>query len=796
MNDSIIMKSPSSWHRDMYREAAPTGNGIIGAMVYGGIAQETVAINHCRLWGLGKVQELPDIHEALKKTREGIDAGDFWNANWISANALKEKNYAPKLGTPCPLCDLRVEMKKHEMFTDYQRIIHMDSGEVCVSWNEKSAEYERKLFVSRTRDLIFYELTAKNSLMDLDLWLDIHETYEDDAKQKRESLKEHSKSIALGNQIMFYAKHEDDTYYGAKAIIKCDGVMIPKTDGRMKIEDASSILVVVEVFVGKDYEKATNRSYEFLEEVFCYKEMRKEQKNLHSKLYNSAKLNLSDENSQSNEQLIAGAYDKFSSPALLERQWKYGRYLMICGTREDGLPFPLYGLWHGRYKMPWPHNMANENVEMIYWHTMSGGLFFATKTLIHYYAERIDSFREIARKMFGISGIYMPAGTTPGNCYPNQIVPVILNWIGCAGWISSHMYQYYLYTGDEEILENEILPFMTGTAEFYVNYLVKDETGTYKIYPSVSPENTPGNLIPKDNEDLAHPCPSVVNATMDVAIIKELLSNLIDLTKERKEYEENREVWNEVLKHLPLYETTEDGDIKEWIYKGLDQRYNHRHLSHIYPVFPGDEIVKGREDEEIIQAFEKAVNKRVLGAQTGWSLAHMACIYARFEQPEKTIECLDILNKSCLLNNLFTLHNDFRGMGLTLGRGSFAPVQLDAAMGVVQAIQEMLLYVGEGMLKLLPALPKRLNHGSLRDFHIYTGTISMDWDMENEIFYAIIKANRDTKLNLVLPMGTKYGEIERDGVKTMFRSGDRVSIMAGTNIEVYAKVNFENNKEE
>ena len=96
------------------------------------------------------------------------------------------------------------------------------------------------------------------------------------------------------------------------------------------------------------------------------------------------------------------------------------------------------------------------------------------------------------------------------------------------------------------------------------------------------------------------------------------------------------------------------------------------------------------------------------------------------------------------------------------------------------------------MLKLLPALPKRLYHGSLKDFHIYTGTISMDWDMENESFYAIIKANRDTKVNLFLPTGTKYGEIERDGIKTMFRNGDGVSIMAGKNIEVYAKVSFDN----
>ena len=376
---------------------------------------------------------------------------------------------------------------------------------------------------------------------------------------------------------------------------------------------------------------------------------------------------------------------------------------------------------------------------------------YTLKTLIHYYTSRMDIYRECAKKIFGLPGIYLPAGTTPENSMPNQIVPVIMNWIGCAGWLSQHFYQYYQYTRDEKLLEKEILPFMMEAADFYVNYLVKGDDGIYKIYPSVSPENTPANLIPEEQPDMAHPCPSVINATMDIAIIKELLTNLLEVCRERKTAQENCNLWQEIVEHLPEYGVTEDGDVKEWQYEGLEQRYNHRHLSHIYPVFPGNEVVKGRDPENVLQSFELAVDKRILGAQTGWSLAHMACIYARFGRAEKAMECLDTLDKSCLLNNLFTLHNDWRWMGLTLGRGSFAPIQLDAAMGIVQAIQEMLLYAGKDVLKLLPALPKRLSVGKVIGLHFITGIIDMQWDVPKRMFRACMTAKRATKIQLIAP---------------------------------------------
>ncbi len=772
--DCLVMTSPAAWHRDMYREAAPTGNGIIGVSVYGGIMQERIAINHCRLWEKGRKQELPDVHEAFQRTREFIDKGNYMEGNWCSANALKEREYGPRLGNPIPVCDLYYEMQDRKLFKHYKRCIHMDTGVVDVSWEEKDNKYNRSTFVSRADDLVYHKITSSEERFNLEFIAGKHETFEDDVKKKWEN--KESYSYASGNVFCFEAQHEDDTWYGVIGKIATDGEVMEAALGSSKllVKNATWVLVVAKTIVGSKvplkgtmHEVSESLPMDYVAGLEAHQE-------LHEKLYKSVSLSLSDIKDTTNEELLSQAYDGEATPELLEKQWKFGRYLMVCGTREDGLPFPLYGLWHGRYKMMWPHNMANENLEMIYWHTMAGNLSFATKTMIHYYVSKMPQFRECARKLFGLPGIYMPAGTTPEHSLPTQIVPVILNWIGCAGWISQHFYQYYIYTGDEKMLHEEILPFMIEAAEFYENYVQRDKDGRIRIYPSVSPENTPTNFIPKDNPDMAHPCPSVENATMDIAIIKELFTNLMEISKNTGLYQEKREVWQDIIDNLPAYDKTEDGDIREWQKDGFEERYNHRHLSHIYPLFPGLEVVRGRDDEELVKAFEKAVEKRVLGAQTGWSLAHMACIYARLERPDNVMECLDILAKSCLLRNLFTLHNDWRGMGLTLGRGSQAPVQLDAAMGVVGAIQEMLLFVSKDCIKLLPALPDRLNAGEVKGIRFATGSLDMRWNRKQGEFEAELYAERNTRVQIILP------EYIRNNCSV--KSGEIIEIAAGQSI--------------
>lgn len=763
--NTIILKTPASWHGDMWREGLPSGNGVIGALVYGNVAEETILINHCRLWHWGIKNELPDISYTLAETRRLIDEGKFWEANWISANALKEKGYEAKLASPCPLCDIKVDMGDRGVFKKYRRMLNMETGEVTVTWLEGNCRFERKAFVSRADNILVYKITSEMNNLGADIYIQLHETFDKDTEKMREEVKDSLEITAEGNYIYYAATNDNGKDFGAVMKVVCDdGSLSAGENGRIKISGSSSVTAYCCFFANSEREKEFGLLKEKLEKITnspcSYESCLERHVKLHKALFESVDIKLACEEAEqekmglSNEELILDAYEDIASNALIEKVWRFGRYLMISGTSEseESLPFPLYGLWAGKYRLAWPHNMANENIQMIYWHTMVGGLEYTMKAFINYYTGMMDEFRLNARRLFGCSGIYIPAGTTPGMGFPNQIVPVIMNWIGAAGWLAQHFYKYYKFSGDEKLLREKILPFMYEAAQFYMDYIVFDESGHCKIYPSVSPENTPKSLMPSEEyEHLAHPCPSAINATMDFAIIKELLGNLIEGATITGMYQDMVSKWQEILKAIPEYQKNPDGDIKEWMHPALTDRYTHRHLSHIYPVFPGTEYVMGRDDPDMLAAFELAVNKRVLGSQTGWSLAHMSCIYSRLEKPDKALECLDILIRSCLINSFFTLHNDWRWMGLTLGRGSFAPIQMDANMGFVNAVQEMLIFVSDDIVKLLPACPERFKKGKAENLRFMTGRVSFEWDRDKKYFSCIFEACRDTKIKVILP---------------------------------------------
>ncbi|MBQ2664301.1 MAG: hypothetical protein IJG16_09155, partial [Clostridia bacterium] len=206
--------------------------------------------------------------------------------------------------------------------------------------------------------------------------------------------------------------------------------------------------------------------------------------------------------------------------------------------------------------------------------------------------------------------------------------------------------------------------------------------------------------------------------------------------------------WNKIINSIPEYKTNGSGEVREWQDERFKDRYYHRHLSHIYPVFPGDEVTT---EDSRISAFEKAVDLREIGAQTGWSLAHMASIYARFERGSDAMQCLNDIARTCMQPNLLTLHNDWRRMDISLEMESDAPIQLDALMGYVNAVQEMILYSSEKLIKLLPALPDNMTRGKIKDWRFVGGSIGMEWDIENSKLTAQLTADRDITLDIKLP---------------------------------------------
>lgn len=778
MRHRLEMQYPSSWWHDMWREGLAVGNGVTGANLYGGAKREILQLCRHDLWYNGSEEEVPDVHEAFLSQREKMDAGRFYEASWEIVNALKEKGYTSRLEAHLPAAMLTVEQAPIRGFRGFRRWLDMERALACQQWRDGPAVMYREVFVSRKEDVAVYRLRAEregkseedfSELLDYVLELKAY-------CNEGETTKDAMKAVWEQADVRVVCEEERRAYlyfhtYRAKSDGTAGGfgavARIALSDGRLtgqgntiRLRAASQVLITIGLYVDEEKEEAWRRLHDMLEvKTGRFDVMLSESAAIHGRLYHSAELSLGTQEEipgRTNEELVMEAFSDRQPVELIEKLWHYGRYLFLCGSSPDANPFPLYGLWGGRYQPQWCHNMANENLQMIYWHSMTGNLTEYNRAVFRYMNDRIPAFRKNARRLFGIDGIYMTAGTTPGVSSPTQVVPVIINWVGAAGWIAQQYYRYFLYTRDMEYAREVMLPYMDGVAAFYEEFVRFTPDGDggerIKLYPSVSPENTPLNFMPPEGQQMAHPMPTTINSTIDLAIYKEFFTNMLEIAGlwEKPVFPQERvDRWRRILHSIPEYKVNGDGAIKEWQEDCFADRYEHRHLSHIYPVFPGYELYPGEEPERAA-AYERAVRLRRIDAQTGWSMAHMAAIYARLRDGEAAMECLDNMARSCLLNNFFTLHNDWRGMNISLNMDP-APVQLDAIMGYVNAVQEMLLYTAPGYIALLPAVKERLSVGEVKDFRYSDGLIRMKWNRGKKEFTCEITPLRAHRVRILLP---------------------------------------------
>lgn len=776
MKHVLEMCYPSSWWHDLWREGLVTGNGFTGANLYGGAKREILQLSRHDFWYDGAEETLPDVHEALERLRRKMDEKNFREAGWEIVNALLDKGYGSRLESQIPMANFIVEQTPVKGFRSFRRLLDMERGVAAQKWLDGGFSVSREVFVSRAEDVAVYRLTAESESLSAEqiaykLQLNAYRNEGEEPTDAIKSIWNAAQTETVcedGHTAWLYfhsertGKGQETKGFGAVARVIAAGGCVTGSDDGVKVCGAGQVLIVIRLYVDEARENAWRKLHDALsEQEQDYELLLEKSVELHKPLYHSAELSLGGAKApdfgwtRSNEELVMEAFSERQSVELIEKLWHYGRYLFICGSNPCANPFPLYGLWGGGYQPQWCHNMANENMQMIYWHSLCGNLIEFDQAIFKYMNERIPVFEENGRKLFGIDGIYMTAGTTPGVAAPTQVVPVIINWVGAAGWIAQHYHQYFLYTGDREYVRTVLLPYMDGVAKFYeafVRFTEEDGIEKIKFYPSVSPENTPVNFMPPEGVQMAHPMPTTINSTIDLAILKEFFTNLLDVCRRCGDLgfpEERMKLWKRILQSIPEYKTNEAGAIREWQEERFEDRYDHRHLSHIYPLFPGYEIYPEKAPEKI-SAYEKAVRLRKIDAQTGWSMAHMAAIYARLRKGPEAMECLDNMAKSSLLNNFFTLHNDWRGMNISLNMDP-APVQLDAIMGYVNAVQEMLLYAAPGYIALLPALEERIYVGKIRNFRYCDGLLSMKWDVNAGLFEGKLVPVRPHRVTVAAP---------------------------------------------
>lgn len=738
MKNELVMKYPASWHQAMWREGAPFGNGIVGGMVYGGVYKERILLNHAFLWRGGKTDVLPDISDEIPEIRSLLKRHKVQMADVMLSKKLKSSGYEGENMTPASLCDLTFETPPSHLFSQYRRVIRMDCGEVTVSWKEGDVNFSRSTFASRDNELIFTRFQCGNGHIHTRIALERHDDETGDSGEIAPN------TGYKQNRLYFSTMHE--TVYKSG---HCGAVSKIFTDGSLKFSkqgaevcDATEILVVTGTFVGMEWNRGFHMLEKKLARDFDYDEELAKHTVIHKPLFEKVQFSISEgEKQHSNEELLLDAYEEKASSELVEKLYAYGRYLFLCSTAEEGsLPCHLTGLFHGDAYTKWAFHMFNINFQMIYWHTLSGNLPGFLRSALDYIEAFVPDFQENARKLFGCRGIWINSVNTPESGLSKCMENHILNWTGAAAWISQHFWDYYRYTLDVEYLKGHALPFMYEAALFYEDFVEEAEDGYYDLYPSVSPENVAQNI--RDNTPPEVNVETSVNATMETALLKELLTNLLQGAEIAGMYEEKWETWKLMLTKLRPYQVNEDGALKEWQDDYYKDNYRHRHHSHLYPVFPGREITK---EHPLYSAAVKAEDMRLSYGfcdQSGWSLLMMAGIATRMERGDLALELISTLSRTCMMNNFLALHNDWRRMGpACCGDLRSAPFQIDGNIGIPAIIHDMLVQGHDERIEILPALPKEWKQGSIKGV-LLPGNILCDLKWQEETLEITLRVQK------------------------------------------------------
>ena len=748
MKKILINKYPAT----KWNDTTPLGNGVLGASVYGAVYDERILVNHEALFNWCEDKEIPDISYVLGEVRALMDKGDYITAENYYTSILMEKNYKPSSGKYYPAFDLHMLFESKDAFTDYSRTLDMENGICTVSYKDGGCACKREAFASQDNGAIIVRITSE-APSSLKLALEKHDLVDlpDNGGSSVQKI-----STVDGGIYSEFTTQGGLNYCGIVKILKTDGKAQFGTqkkrkidmsgdasfNGFLEISDACEVLLAI---YACDTIAEQEKMVEFVNSLSTdYNELIAKHTKKFSELFNRTRLTLSDGENRSTEELLLDSYNGTVDARLIEKMADFGRYLLISSSINCNFPANLQGIWNGEYSPAWACTyFNNENIQMAYWQSCRGSLSEALLPLFNLYDKFKEDYRENARKLYGCRGLLLPLFMDNGCGKKKNLQPHVLYWTGSSAWISAIYYEYYLYTKDIEFLKNRAYPFMKECALFYEDFYVYDENGKLKSYPSDSPENRPNGKFEGGGE-----LSVCINPTMDFALLKELLSNLIEAATSLDVDCDKVDEWKKMLLCIPEYEINEDGAIKEWLHSDFLDNYHHRHQSHIYPLFPSYEVSK--DDKELFEAMRVAVEKRLvigLKEQTGWSLAHMANIYARLKDGEGLKKCLDLLLRFCTGENLFTYHNDWRNMGVTLKymHAGKAPFQIDANMGFTAAIYEMLLYATpNGKIEILPALSKELKSGEITNLKTQCGVdVSIKWT--DTTATVTLKALRDTE---------------------------------------------------